>query len=294
MRQRIISILLALTVLLSLSSCTGKSNSTFSIEFIDVGQGDAALVECDGKRMLIDGGDKSAGDKIYKMLENEGIQHLDILAISHLHADHIGGLAKVLTYVSSIDLTLANSDYSETDTFKEFEGELRTNKSEIKIPQVGEKFPLGSATVEVVDTRAEKNNDSLVLLITYGKTRFLFTGDIEENMQSRIANKYNTPNIGEKNYPKKVPCKIDVMKMPHHGSSVSYPFMWTFMPSYAIISVDQKNHPKHPKSETINMLEEMKTKPERKNRLQEYYRTDLNGNITVKSNGKKVTITTSK
>ena len=196
MKQRIICILLALTVLLSLSSCTGKSNSSFSIEFIDVGQGDAALVECDGKRMLIDGGDKSAGDKIYKMLENEGIQHLDILAVSHLHADHIGGLAKVLTYVSSIDLTLANSDYSETDIFKEFEDELRTNESEIKIPQIGEKFPLGSATVEVVDTRAEKNNDSLVLLITYGDTRFLFTGDIEENMQQRIADKYGTERMG--------------------------------------------------------------------------------------------------
>lgn len=93
MRKRLFAFILLAVTLLCLCSCSKKNvDSTFSIHFIDVGQGDSALVECDGHYMLIDGGDKSAEDKVYDTLEKKGIQRLDILAISHLHSDHIGGL----------------------------------------------------------------------------------------------------------------------------------------------------------------------------------------------------------
>jgi len=67
---------------------------------------------------------------------------------------------------------------------------LLINDSQITIPAIGDTFELGSAAVEVVDVCAEEDNDSLVLLITYGDTRFLFTGDIEEAAQKRISDKY--------------------------------------------------------------------------------------------------------
>ena len=76
-----------------------------------------SLIECDGHYMLIDGGDKTAGDKVYNVLEEKGIQKLDILAISHMHGDHIGGLVKALTYASSIKLTLSNTANSSSTTF---------------------------------------------------------------------------------------------------------------------------------------------------------------------------------
>ncbi|MGN0604193.1 MAG: MBL fold metallo-hydrolase, partial [Oscillospiraceae bacterium] len=71
MKARIISVVFLIITLLSFSTCSlsNKNDSTFSIQFIDVGQGDAALVECDGHYMLIDGGDTSAGDKVYSVLE---------------------------------------------------------------------------------------------------------------------------------------------------------------------------------------------------------------------------------
>ena len=182
--------MLLIATLLCLCSCSKQSNdSTFSIHFIDVGQGDAALVECDGHYMLIDGGDKIAGEKVYNVLEEQQVQHLDILAVSHLHADHYGGLIKALTYASTVDLTICNAEYSDTETFRKFEHELGINGAEITVPSNGDNYELGSATVEVINVCADEGNDSLVLLITYGETKFLFTGDIEDAAQTRIADK---------------------------------------------------------------------------------------------------------
>lgn len=127
--------ILLVATLLCLCFCSKKGDdSTFIIHFIDVGQGDSALVECDGHYMLIDGGDKIAGDKVYNVLEEKGIQRLDILAVSHLHADHIGGLIKSLTYASSIGLTISNLEYSDTETFRKFEHELGVMVQKLLFP----------------------------------------------------------------------------------------------------------------------------------------------------------------
>lgn len=282
MRKRFLAFILLLATLLCLCSCSKENrDSTFSIQFIDVGQGDSALVECDGHYMLIDGGDTNAGQKVYDVLEAKGIQKLDILAISHLHADHIGGLTKALTYASSIGMTISNSTYSEKETFRKFEHELGINGSKITVPAPGDKYELGSATVEVVDVSAEEANDSLVLLISYGDTKFLFAGDIEDTAQERIAEKYQ--NDGDEPY------KIDLIKMPHHGSYTGtlYRFVRTFMPDYAIISVGAGNTYGHPHRETMDLLDSKTWKPK-------VYRTDLNGDIIVRSNGKELSVETSK
>ncbi len=282
MRKRILAFVLLLTTLLCFCACSKtNSESTFSIHFIDVGQGDAALVECDGHYMLIDGGDKTAGDKVYNVLEEQGIQKLDILVLSHHHADHIAGLTKALTYASSIGLTLSNSEYSDKETFRKFEHELGINGSQITVPAVGDKFDLGSATVEVVDVCADEDNDSLVLLITYGDTRFLFTGDIEEAAQTRIADKYENESDE--------PFDIDLIKMPHHGSYTGtlYRLLRTFMPEYAVISVGAGNTYGHPHRETMDLLDSKTWKAK-------VYRTDTDGDIIVKSNGKELSIETSK
>lgn len=282
MRQRFLALILLLATLLCLCSCSKENrDSTFSIQFIDVGQGDSALVECDGHYMLIDGGDTNAGQKVYDVLEENGIQKLDILAISHLHADHIGGLTKALTYASSIGITISNSTYSEKETFRKFEHELGINGSKITVPAPDDKYELGSATVEVVDVSAEEANDSLVLLISYGDTKFLFAGDIEDTAQERIAEKYQND--------KDEPYKINLIKMPHHGSYTGtlYRFVRTFMPDYAIISVGAGNTYGHPHRETMDLLDSKTWKPK-------VYRTDLNGDIIVRSNGKELSVETSK
>ena len=285
MRIRCLVSLLFLSLMLGIGSC-GKASptSSFSIQFIDVGQGDSALVECDGHYMLIDGGDVNAGDKVYDILEEKGIQELDILAVSHLHADHIGGLIKALTYASTIDLTISNATYSDKETFRKFEHELSINGSKITVPDVDTKYELGSATVEVIDVCSDTANDSLVLLITYGDTQFLFTGDIEDASQTRISDKYE--NELDKAY------DIDLIKMPHHGSYTGtlYRFLRTFMPEYAVISVGAGNSYGHPDYRTLDELDQLEIDGIKA----KVYRTDERGDIIVTSNGKELSIETSK
>lgn len=287
MRKRILSLIFVFIFLMCLCGCTSnRESSTFSILFIDVGQGDAALIECDGRYMLIDGGNTAAGDEVYAVLKQKGIQKLDILAISHLHQDHIGGLIKALTYTTQIDTTICNTDTGTKETFRNLERELRINRATITVPHEGDKYDLGSAEVEVVDVASTNENDSLVLLISYGNTKFLFTGDIEDDAQTRISDKYQNEN--DEAY------KIDLIKMPHHGSSSPrsingtgslYRFLRTFSPDYAVISVGANNDYGHPHRETLDLLEDAEIK---------VYRTDLDGDILVKSDGKSLSFETSK
>lgn len=282
MKRRVLSLIVILAMLLCLSSCSRKdANSTFSIRFIDVGQGDSALVECDGHYMLIDGGETTAGDTVYNALEEQGIQKLDILVVSHLHTDHYGGLTKALTYASSIGVTLSNAEYKDSKAFRDFEHQLQINGSKITVPAPGDTYELGSAKVEVVYSSAEEANDSLVLLITYGDIRFLFTGDIEDAAQTRISDKYKSDSD--------VPFKIDLIKMPHHGSYTGtlYRFIRTFMPDYAIISCGEGNMYGHPHRETLDLLDSKTYSPR-------VYRTDRDGDIIVKSNGKELSVETAK
>lgn len=296
MKRRIIALVLLLATILSLCACSKKNdNSTFSIRFIDVGQGDAALVECDGHYMLIDGGDTHTGQKLYNVLEEQGIQKLDILAISHLHTDHFGGLTKALTYASSIGITISNSTYADSEAFRKFEHELGINGSKITIPAPGDKYELGSSTVEVVYSSAESSNDSLVLLITYGDTRFLFTGDIEYTTMKKVAEKYQ--NDRDKPY------KIDLIKVPHHGAKDNdlyeenismYTFLRTFMPDYFIISVGENNRYDHPHWHTMEQIEQLVVDAQNLDYSKHVFRTDLDGDIIVRSNGKELSVEPSK
>lgn len=295
MRKRILTFILLLTTLLCSCSKENK-NSTFSVQFIDVGQGDSTLVECDGHYMLIDGGETTAGDKVYNVLAEKGIQKLDILAVSHLHTDHYGGLIKALTYASKIGVTISNSTYADNETFRKFEHELGINGTKITVPASGDKYELGSATVEVVDSRAEEANDSLVLLITYGKTRFLFTGDIQRNGQLRVIESFETKQKKQDDW-------VSLIKMPHHGAynddfglaeNALYRLLWEYDPSYFVISVGANNQYKHPHQETMDMIEDMVVKAKELDWNNHVYRTDEQGDIVVRSNGKELSFETTK
>lgn len=278
MRKRILGIVVLLCMLgiLGVGSYfyhKAGEEASFSICFLDVGQGDAALVECDGHYMLIDGGDIEAGDKVYETLKEQGVRKLDILVISHLHLDHMGGLNKALEYTTSVGLTLSNSAHAEREVFRQLERQLEENGSQITVPAVGDTYQLGSATIEVLDVSTAEENDSLVLMITYGDTRFLFTGDIEEAAQTRICDRYE--NESDEAY------DIDLIKMPHHGSYTGslYRFLRTFMPEYAVISAGEGNDYGHPHGRTLELLENDSS-------AFEVYRTDKDGDILVKSDGK--------
>lgn len=248
-------------------------NSTFEIHFIDVGQADAALVLCDGKAMLIDGGNAEDSSLLYTYFKNHNIAHLDYVIGTHAHEDHIGGLAGALNY-ATVDVAYCPATSYDTKAFSNFVKALDKHGVSITVPSTGDSFTLGSATCTILAVNTDSsdpNNTSIVLRIVYGDTSFLFTGDAEREVEQAVLNR--GANINS-----------TVLKVGHHGSESSTSYVWLreVMPQYAVISVGKDNSYGHPTEEVLSRLRDAEVKT---------FRTDLQGDIICVSDGKSVTFT---
>lgn len=245
------------------------ADSTFSVHFIDVGQADAALVECDGHYMLIDGGNKADSDIMYSVLKNEGVDKLDIVVGTHAHEDHIGGLAGALNYATADLILCPVTDY-DSDAFADFKRYAEQNGSGLTVPKMGDTYTLGSADILVLGVNCgnDENNSSIVLKISYGETSFIFTGDADRETEQAIINSG-------------VDLSADVLKVGHHGSDTSTSYVWLneIMPEYAVISVGEGNSYGHPTDDVLSRLRDAEVNT---------FRTDLNGDIIARSDGRVI------
>lgn len=252
-----------------------SSSGGFKIHFIDVGQADAALVICDGKTMLIDGGNAADSNLIYSFLKNKGVSHLDYIIATHAHEDHIGGLSGALNYATVGTVYCPTKAY-DSKVFNSFANNVEKQGKSITVPKNGTQFSLGNAscTVLAVNTSSDTNNSSIVLRIVYGSTSFLFTADAEREVEEAMISRG-------------VPLGSTVLKVGHHGSytSTSYQFLWNVMPEYAVISCGKDNSYGHPHDEVLSRLRDADV---------ELFRTDLQGDITCTSNGKTVSFSVSR
>ena len=268
---------LLLLLALLLSGCAAQNptpdGSRLTVHYIDVGQADCALLECDGRFMLIDGGNVADSSLVTSYLQKAGVQELDAVVCSHAHEDHVGGLAGVLAVYPTTAVYAPTRTYS-SNCFDDFVYYADQQRLTITIPSPGERWTLGSASVTVlgpVDSYADTNNTSIVLLVQFGKNRFLFTGDMERDAENDLLE--SGANV-----------KADVLKVGHHGSysSTSYRFLYEVAPKYAVISVGRDNSYGHPHDEPLSRLHDADAT---------VYRTDQLGSIIATSDGKNITFT---
>lgn len=258
----------------SANSSSREQKDLLTVTFLDVGQGDAAVLQCGGQSMMIDGGKAKASSYIYSWLKKNQISYLDVMVATHTDADHIGGLSGALNY-AKVGTAYCPVTSGTTKTFQSFVKYLKKQGKSITVPKAGDEFSLGSAQVRILgptDPQAEGNNSSIVLKVTFGDTSFLFTGDAERDEEQELL---------ESGYD----LESTVLKVGHHGSdtSTSYLFLRTVNPQYAVISVGADNTYGHPTEAVLSRLRDADVKT---------YRTDLQGTITAVSDGKKVTFQT--
>lgn len=271
------------------------------ISMLDIGQGDAVLIQTGAKNILIDTGD----DKYYEdgkkgkentqllsELQKLKIDHIDTLVMTHAHADHIGKADKVIAQYGVKELVYNGIP----STSKYFINALKAAKAngtqqvKVKAGDVldfgnGVSFEIVSPSQSLIDEdtaaikakkKVDVNNESVVGRLTFGNFAMLFTGDAEGPVEKDMVASYG----------KKLKCQV--LKAGHHGSKTSSTaeFLKLVQPESVVMSLGVNNQYGHPHEALLNRLH--------KQGIKNIYRTDANGTITIVSDGSSYSITTEK
>lgn len=241
-------------------------NAEFTVDFINVEQGDCTLVTCNDKNMLIDCGEAEYYEVIKSFLENKGVEKLDIVIASHPHSDHIGGMEKLFDDFEIGTLIMPqinNHKELENDMFESFQQSLDEYEISPVYAEAEKEFSLSEADVTIIAPLRnfrDINNMSVVAMVEYEGKKFLFTGDAENKEERNILK--NNADLD-----------CDVLKVSHHGSKTSSAeeFIKASSPEIAVICVGMKNEYGHPNAKALRNLFKADT---------EIYRTDLDGTIS--------------
>lgn len=247
-----------------------ESHQNLVVTFFDIGQGDAALVEIPGgNQVLIDGG---PSDLILAKLGRAlpfWDKHIDVLLLTHPHADHLDGLLEVLRRYE-IGLVVESGVNHSIPEYQMWQELLESKKINKITAQAGQRIKLGSgAELEILSplqdfsAKSSQNiHDAVVVSrLAYGAKSFLFMGDAEKELEFKLL-----PFVVDS----------DVLKAGHHGSKTSSSeiFLKKISPDLAVISAGKKNRYGHPHQEILDRFRELNIN---------VLRTDLYGDIKIKS-----------
>lgn len=248
-----------------------NGNSDY-VEFIDVGQGDCALISSNGKNCLIDAGISESYGKISDELDEKGIKTIDLIIISHYHADHTGALLDIVKNYNVLNLMYPQelSDTRVSNSMLYAKKECLAEDGEFSFAKEGQNIKLGDFTLTVLyqsKNLSEENNRSVYVMAKIGDKKFLFTGDGESTEENQLLSR---------NY--SLDC--DVLKVAHHGgaTSSSDTFLRQCNPVCAVISCGEGNMYGHPHKETIARLKQ--------NRIKTYITKDDGNIVFIYKDGK--------
>lgn len=257
------------------------SNSVFSIEgkmkvhFIDVGQGDATLIQTpSNKTILIDAGDRDWSGKVVDYINRQGINTIDVIIVTHPHADHIGGMTDVINSLKVEEIYMPKV-FHTSKTFEDLLLAIGKKGLKIKTAKAGVVLEIDPSIEAVMvapnnEDYGNLNDYSAVLRVVYGNSSFIITGDAEETSEKEMLSKGHN-------------LKADVLRVSHHGSrsSTTQQFLNTVNPKYAIISVGDHNKYGHPHDEVTARLSKAGV---------DIFRTDIYGDIVITTDGQTYTI----
>lgn len=218
------------------------------VHFIDVGQGDAALLLSGGQAVLIDAGTAESASALVRYLEERGVRSLYAVIASHPHSDHIGGMAAVLSAFPAEHFYMG-PETQNTAAYEDMLDALEAQGVQPAIPADGDTLRLDSgATVTFLgpadDVSAENMNDrSLIALFSTGAEQVLFMGDAEAAAEQSLLAHH--PEL-----------TCDILKVGHHGAATSSTpaFLSAIQPSVAVISCGVDNDYGHPSDQTLQNL----------------------------------------
>jgi beta-lactamase superfamily II metal-dependent hydrolase len=252
------------------------------VDFVSVGQGDAALIRSPtGKTVLIDGGPPQAGRALAAFVAQRSRGPLDLVLLTHRHVDHLGGLGRVLGAVGA--RLFMDGDFPHASpAYAQLVGLLEARHIPVKQAQAGRRIDLGGGAIlaligppspPLLRTRSDVNANSVVARLDYRRASVLFMGDAEAPTERWL--------LGSG-----APLAARVLKVAHHGSGYSSTlrFLHAVRPEAAVISVGAVNDYHHPSPKTLARLRAVGAR---------VYRTDEDGDAHLVSDGEQITIGTS-
>ncbi|MBQ7474657.1 MAG: MBL fold metallo-hydrolase [Clostridia bacterium] len=244
-----------------------------SVTFFNVGQGDSALFLTEDAAILFDAGPFGEADDTVMSIKMR-TDKLDCIVISHPHEDHMGALAAVLGSVKT-DRIIMTSDSSEGVFFTRALDVIERKGIPVTEAKAGDEYVFGDVRLEFfspTEYTDDKNENSAVVRASAGDFSVLFTGDASKETEKGIIERY-----GDR-------LRSDVLKVGHHGSSASTSaeFLAAVSPRAAVISCGLGNSYSHPHASTLNRLTDCGA---------QIFRTDLDGEITVRIEDGKLNVT---
>lgn len=242
------------------------------VHYLDVGQGNAILIEKNEHFMLIDGGVNEYSSFVVSYLQKQGVKSLDYVIISHYDADHLAGVIGAL-HVFPADCVIGPDYEGDTRLYESFQILMREKGYTVEHPNPGDTYSFEGVRITAIAPayygHQDPNEDSVGILLEDGENSFLFCGDIGIESEAEIVEA-------------QIPIQADVFLVNHHGSqgANSEEFIDAVNPQYAIISCGKGNSYGHPREIVLERLIE---------RNITIFRTDTQGTILIGSDGHTLT-----
>lgn len=246
--------------------------SPLCVSYIDVGQGDCSLIQCNGVNILVDGGESTAAGTVANYLNDVEVEKIDCYILTHPHSDHIGASADIIKRfpVDRVMLThFSEFNMPTTNTYENVLDAIGESNAELVEVKAGDSFKFGDLQLDIIAPFEESddyNEMSIVFSAVYKDTKLLFSGDTTKKIEKQIlAEGFD------------VDC--DVLKVAHHGSSTSSSaeFVDAVSPELAVVSCGAGNSYGHPHFEIVDLYA---------NRNITLMRTDEAGTIIYYGDGK--------